>query len=74
LYFLSDNIKERGVRMAKTTVMLNENIQIKLDKHIELKSKTVPVSIRFVINSALELYFKDDISNKELLKEIKKIK
>jgi|LGOV01.1.fsa_nt_gb hypothetical protein len=58
--------------MAKTTVVINDGIQESLDKHIEKKKKTVPVSIRTVMNNALDLYL-NDVSNKELLEEIKKI-
>jgi hypothetical protein len=59
--------------MAKTTVVINDNIHKELNKYIEKKRKTVPVSIRTVVNNALDLYL-NDVSNKEILAAIKKIK
>lgn len=58
--------------MAKTTVVINDNIQRQMNEYIKKKNKTVQVSIRTVVNTALDKYF-NDISNKKLLEEIKKL-
>ena len=55
--------------MPKTTLFINENNDIKLKKEMN----ETKLSARAIVNIALDKHF-NDISNKELLKQIVKLK
>ena len=55
--------------MAKTTIVIND----KNEESIKIEMKETTLKKKQIVNIALDKYF-NDISNKELLEEIRKLK